>query len=746
MSYTYEALSPGGHQEMLEEVFSKVREQVGSYKTASGSLVSFSDGADLPMPSFICDITANQDLHGYDAPWVGGAGKNKYPLSQNINLGGANDRTFSQSFATPLGSGTYTVSWKSTGDATPFLQIERDGAYISRGNGSSFSVTGSITKFYWYISNEDYNNNKTIYIYDIQLESGTTATSYAPYSNICPISGHTGVDAWVRGKNLFGGWANNQPYSNSLLSQEIPVNFKSSPDYTFSGLGNAYNVIIYAYDSDNQLVGRLAGAMRDNVTVYKTMFNANNEGTQDFDSISYLVVRFYNLDEESKNTIKTYQIQAETGDTITTYEPYNPNSQTIQVSWQTEAGEVYGGYVDLVSGELTVVRVSTTINGNNINYISASSQIDVLGGKRLSTNIANAKYTNNTAIPNIDSDRLVVVSANSIFSDTGSNCVSVNDLNQITLRYKGVATQKDAQDLLNAEPIQIVYELATPITYQLTPTQIKSLLGNNNAWCSTGDIKSLQYQPNNIIAELRDEILSLQEWGFSPIIYSTEEREVGVWYDNKPLYEKGVIITGLGTSGGHTDFSLNVSNAEIKTVEGCYWYSDGTTRKYGDVLINAAGVLDTNYTLQAQAINNNTIRITYTQDRSTSTGFVRARYTKTTDVAGSGSYNTLGVPTIHYTTDEQVIGTWFGKPLYQKCYDNLNITVQDNKWNNLITILNGQDCIGLKVWGEFSEYFEMIPTTSHIDSTNGQLEARFTGLDADRIVKKIMVQYTKTTD
>jgi hypothetical protein len=81
MSYIYEALSPGGHQAMLEEVFSKVREQVGSYKTASGSLVSFDDGADLPMPSFICNIDAVQDLHGYDHPWVGGAGKNKLPMT-----------------------------------------------------------------------------------------------------------------------------------------------------------------------------------------------------------------------------------------------------------------------------------------------------------------------------------------------------------------------------------------------------------------------------------------------------------------------------------------------------------------------------------------------------------------------------------------------------------------------------------------------------------------------------------------
>jgi hypothetical protein len=47
-------------------------------KEASGSLVSFSDGADLPMPSFVCDIDAVQDLHGYDYPWVGGAGKNKF--------------------------------------------------------------------------------------------------------------------------------------------------------------------------------------------------------------------------------------------------------------------------------------------------------------------------------------------------------------------------------------------------------------------------------------------------------------------------------------------------------------------------------------------------------------------------------------------------------------------------------------------------------------------------------------------
>ena len=43
--------------------------------------------------------------------------------------------------------------------------------------------------------------------------------------------------------------------------------------------------------------------------------------------------------------------------------------------------------------------------------------------------------------------------------------------------------------------------------------------------------------------------------------------------------------------------------------------------------------------------------------------YVTLQYTKTTDVAGSGDYTTLGIPTVHYSTNEQVIGTWLGETL-----------------------------------------------------------------------------------
>ena len=35
---------------------------------------------------------------------------------------------------------------------------------------------------------------------------------------------------------------------------------------------------------------------------------------------------------------------------------------------------------------------------------------------------------------------------------------------------------------------QVVYELATPITYHLTPQEITTLLGQNNIWADTGDM------------------------------------------------------------------------------------------------------------------------------------------------------------------------------------------------------------------------------------------------------------------
>ena len=40
---------------------------------------------------------------------------------------------------------------------------------------------------------------------------------------------------------------------------------------------------------------------------------------------------------------------------------------------------------------------------------------------------------------------------------------------------------------------EVCYELSTPQTYQLTPTQVNSLIGSNNVWADCGQIEELEY-------------------------------------------------------------------------------------------------------------------------------------------------------------------------------------------------------------------------------------------------------------
>lgn len=214
---------------------------------------------------------------------------------------------------------------------------------------------------------------------------------------------------------------------------------------------------------------------------------------------------------------------------------------------------------------------------------------------------------------------------------------------------------------------------------------------------------------------------------YSPVIYSTEEREIGVWTDNKPLYQK--TFNGSWTLSGSSwsNTIVTIANAELKDVR-CLdtdWQSMGVNGN-----IDSSGNL-TLYNLRGTTLTARAVTVWYT---------------KTTDTAGSGSYNTLGVPTVHYTTDEQVIGTWFdGRPIYQKVWDNLNINVTANNWTNTITITDGIDVVDCKAWGAFgNDYFLIVPTQAHIQSDNeGLLEI---WAPSNRTVLRMMVQYTKTTD
>lgn len=526
--------------------------------TASGEIATFNDGSNLPMRSFICNIDAVQDLHGYDAPWAGGAGKNKFPIligddvwigNQGATYTSSNGVLIIESLApTNTSSGVYSSSNSKMRELVATL----DGEYVysfeikcnkeasitcgisNHGNiartvstnwvryeiPTTFSIgenAGCV--FYNYSKTE----NLEIQVRNFMIQQGTTATPYEPYENICPILGHSGVDAWVRGKNLLpmtvdgikaantsGAWSGNAYTYNGIVytiltdnnnnvtginadgtatdtgffnidfGGQIPVG-----DYYANGGvdGGSYDTYdVYFWDGTTNARMTKWDGTTPSVSLFNTTTSAEIRVLNTTDALRYRIRIRSGVNVDNKTFYPMIRLATETD---STYEPYNPQSQSIQVSWQTEAGEVYGGYVDLVSGVLTIDRVSVEYEGSNDEAWTMST-----GGSgdtswhQFYTPRTSAKNSLNAICNRFPTKDIA-------YRGTESLLVAYTDRTfRIALKDSDllITSVDDWKTWLSTNNLQLVYELATPITYQLTPTQIKSLLGNNNAWCDTGDV------------------------------------------------------------------------------------------------------------------------------------------------------------------------------------------------------------------------------------------------------------------
>ena len=174
-------------------------------KTVSGSVVVFSDGADT-VPLKKCEITLPASLDGYSEVDVVSAGKNLLNDSIRGVRGGniyfAHDTGIPQDFAVRLRAGTYTFS-VVTADGTPsnlYLKNSDTDTFIT-----GFPAYSSLSKTF--TLSEDTNCAVFVYkqgytdvtdILTAQIEAGSTATTYEPYT--APTT-HTAS----LGRTIYGG-------------------------------------------------------------------------------------------------------------------------------------------------------------------------------------------------------------------------------------------------------------------------------------------------------------------------------------------------------------------------------------------------------------------------------------------------------------------------------------------------------------------------------------------------------------
>lgn len=169
------------------------------------------------------------------------------------------------------------------------------------------------------------------------------------------------------------------------------------------------------------------------------------------------------------------------------------NGNTVAVSWQSEAGTVYGGVLDVTTGTLTVTHTISTIDEtNNFRFLEDNKvwrphplqmDFEIAGAEGVVCDQYRKSQNRGSAaqVASLNAD-LTFCTLN---SSASNKTMYVHD--------ERFVNEEDPVTALKAwlaeHPINYVQMLAEPITYNLTPTEITLVQGANTIWADCGDSK-----------------------------------------------------------------------------------------------------------------------------------------------------------------------------------------------------------------------------------------------------------------
>lgn len=185
-------------------------------------------------------------------------------------------------------------------------------------------------------------------------------------------------------------------------------------------------------------------------------------------------------------------ISGRTGLTVTVQSGDTQN--TYPISWQTEAGTVYGGTLDAVSGVLTVNRFCKAFDGTEdwarTGSIGANTNRYYIqwGNMGITGNVIN--------LSDSMCSHLVFLSGNAgqfgTFNASTTN-FAVKDGDGTQFADMAAFKAWLAAQNTNGTPLQLCVELATPQTCQLSPTDVQTLAGFNQIYSDAGPVIDIKF-------------------------------------------------------------------------------------------------------------------------------------------------------------------------------------------------------------------------------------------------------------
>ena len=160
------------------------------------------------------------------------------------------------------------------------------------------------------------------------------------------------------------------------------------------------------------------------------------------------------------------------------FAPYT--GTTYPISWQSEAGTVYGGMLDVTTGLLKIEYLYNELtNDYRIDLYTWASKHGVA--------VYDFLVQSGYRLPGYCSHDV-------IYDDKKHEYNFWLGMNNKLLYWLGIldtlgiSTVDEFKAWLDTQHVQFAYKIPNPVTYQLTPTEVTLLLGDNNVWADTGDV------------------------------------------------------------------------------------------------------------------------------------------------------------------------------------------------------------------------------------------------------------------
>lgn len=489
-------------------------------ETVTGNPVKFETNKAKPLTKLLCAWTPTQSGTGDPAPdnvrpITGMDGVRVWQYPQNVlNINRSSSQTSNDIIFTPVkdaNNKTIAVHVKGTATKTnTFFTLNYvnattlsvpSGSYKCYGGNSRISIQG-------YIINANGNeqnvfDNKTDDVSEFTIPSDAKASWIRLRVNvqtpvdetIYPIIVNTdetiaayAVEFPALGKNLLTG----TPYVGQFFNIGAGVDLKKTSTHaSFTESGNeitvttdvtwygcifatgllspgTYNVHTETSDESCRLSIYVTDA--DLITKGRKAVTSNNINVTLTESSRIAVT----INNQTTGSVVATNVQVESGSSFTSWEPYT--------------NTVYGGTLDLTTGVLTATWVG--VDAKSLQW-QDSSQVE---RQVYSTNLSASGYSSRGLDDdtNIICDSYKTISAKTSISTMDDNGIKGNTTygNTIYIRDTRYETRQDFKNNVDAF---FAYELAEPINYQLTPTQVTALLGNNTIWSDANGDCEVKY-------------------------------------------------------------------------------------------------------------------------------------------------------------------------------------------------------------------------------------------------------------